>query len=581
MPNYFVTNTARFNPFSYQELATPLIQATQQHLALDEALSSIDDGTLATYLAGEDPNSEYVKGYNSLTQRIKDLSEQLASNGLNANIMRNALKLKGDYKKFSTPVETAGKRRYQLMDEYRKLSASNPYLIGEDPGQKSLDFYINNPNYNPEYDNGEAYIKQGTLIGSQLADQLRNPDAPYTVVPGSGGAFLRAVYRRGYTPEEIANDQMFVNITNQIMQSRGIDPSSNDARTNAIRSYIQQGLFASLGKDDIDMRNNPNFLNPLQQLQYEKTKRELNTPTDGDERGNFSTRYRDYNFVGSDRAWANKILGTQSSNGILRDLRGLNITDKSGTPFNSTLDVYYYLQGLKNQVVNTSTYSPYSQSSAAFEKAKAQYKEESERLKNYTISNSNYNDIKKTLDLNDVFTYDDVTNHIASDSKRFSSGVVPAFSVVSVYDSKENFDRFMGNLEENIGKLDDTKGYFYSTTNGVTLDKALSAKEVKSKLFGPDKKALRISATAPLMNSDSGSYVIVNTSDNYDIAVPIGLFNNATDVYNYISNPIVDILSNDKDFIKANEDLDIATRVATSANMEPKQFEYSSSKGRR
>ena len=138
MPNYFVTNTARFNPFSYAELAAPIMQATEAQYALEDALSTIDDGTLESYLASEAFDSPYRTKYDTLTNRIKAASEQLAASGISPSLIREAKAIRGDYKKFATPVEAAGKRRAADVATYNRMYASDPTLIGDNPNEKNL-----------------------------------------------------------------------------------------------------------------------------------------------------------------------------------------------------------------------------------------------------------------------------------------------------------------------------------------------------------------------------------------------------------------------------------------------------------
>ena len=518
MANYFVTNTARFNPFTYQEVLAPIAEATKQQYALEEAISSMDDGTLASYLAGESKDSPYVSDYKKLSKRIEDLSQQLAANGISPNLMRDALRLKGDFKRFSTPVETAGKRKQQLSDEYRKLQLSVPYLIGENPSEKPLQFYIDNPNYTPKYDNGEAYIKQGTLIGSQLADQLRNPDAPYTVVPGSGGAFIRAVYRRGYTPEEIANDPMFVNITNQIMQSRGVDPAGNDARTNAIRSYIQQGLFSTLGKDEVDMRNNPNHLNPLEQLRYNALKNPPENPE-----GPKSTQYDSIKYAGNKNDWATSIL----ENSDLKQFKS-PILDSEGNRLNNQLDVYRYLRRLEENVDRLKSKKGNSLYDYDKEYADAYQlvKREKYRLSPYTMSNKDYRELKNNLGFdNDSFTYDDISNKITTTRSKFGSRQIPLYSLASKANSDENFGRYMTSLAENLSNYGEKKGYFF-VTDGVNLGKTITGAQLSKALL--DNKPSRVATDVPLMFSENGGHYAMIVTDKGKYAVPLEIFGDLT-----------------------------------------------------
>lgn len=254
MANYFVTNTARFNPFTYQEILAPIVEATKQQYALEEAISSIDDGTLASYLAGESQDSPYVKGYNDLTDRTRALSEQLAANGISPNLMRDALRLKGDFKKFSTPVEAAGKRKASDIATYNKMYASDPTLIGDNPNERSLQWYIDNPTYSPQYTSGRAFQSYGATLGAQLASQF----SP-TYKPVQGGKFYEVQTKRTATMDEIKNNPEYKTAVDNIMISQGFDPSNNDSLTARVRNEIESGMYMGMQDAGITRISNPGW----------------------------------------------------------------------------------------------------------------------------------------------------------------------------------------------------------------------------------------------------------------------------------------------------------------------------------
>lgn len=254
MANYFVTNTARFNPFTYQEVLAPIVEATKQQYALEEAISSIDDGTLASYLAGESQDSPYVKGYNDLTDRTRALSQQLAANGISPNLMRDALRLKGDFKKFSTPVEAAGKRKASDIATYNKMYASDPTLIGDNPNERSLQWYIDNPTYSPQYTSGRAFQSYGATLGAQLASQF----SP-TYKPVQGGKFYEVQTKRTATMDEIKNNPEYKTAVDNIMISQGFDPSNNDSLTARVRNEIESGMYMGMQDAGITRISNPGW----------------------------------------------------------------------------------------------------------------------------------------------------------------------------------------------------------------------------------------------------------------------------------------------------------------------------------
>lgn len=254
MPNYFVTNTARFNPFTYQELYKTAADITQQHYALEEALANMDDGTLSTYLAGEDRESPYIEGYNDLNSRTQALSEQLAANGISPNLMRDAIRLKNDYKKFATPVEAGAKRRAQILSDYDKLARSG-YMIGENPHDKDLQYFIENPDYAPQYMDGKGLLSIGAVLGQSLAEQF---DPQYSLSPD--GKYYNIQTRRTATLDDIRNKEEFKTAIDSALEAQGFDPKASDAMTKQARQTIEFGLYNNMQDKGMKIQAVPRYV---------------------------------------------------------------------------------------------------------------------------------------------------------------------------------------------------------------------------------------------------------------------------------------------------------------------------------
>lgn len=257
MPNYFVTNTARFNPFTYQELYKTAADITQQHYALEEALANIDDGTLSTYLAGEDRESPYIRGYNDLNSRTQALSEQLAANGISPNLMRDAIRLKNDYKKFAVPVEAAGKRKLADVSAYNKMYASDPSLIGDNPNEKNLQWYIENPNYSPQYTSAKSLMSLGAAAGESFAADF-TPQYRLT----QNGKFYEVQTRQTAGLEDIQTKPQFRKAIDDILRMQGFDPESGDVLTQKARAAAEFGMANSMQDRGLKQQGNPGYITP-------------------------------------------------------------------------------------------------------------------------------------------------------------------------------------------------------------------------------------------------------------------------------------------------------------------------------
>lgn len=254
MPNYFVTNTARFNPFSYAELAAPIMQATEAQYALEDTLSTIDDGTLESYLAGESSDSPYKVKYDSLNSRIKAASEQLATNGISPSLIREAKAIRGDYKKFATPVEAGAKRRAQILSDYDRLARSG-YMIGENPHDKDLQYFIENPDYAPQYMDGKGLLSIGAVLGQSLAEQF---DPQYSLSPD--GKYYNIQTRRTATLDDIRNKEEFKTAIDSALEAQGFDPKASDSITKQARQAIEFGLYNNMQDKGMKIQAVPRYV---------------------------------------------------------------------------------------------------------------------------------------------------------------------------------------------------------------------------------------------------------------------------------------------------------------------------------
>ena len=94
MPNYNLVVTAQYRPYTFDEMAKPLLMYKTELDKQTEAAAALSDEA-AKRLSFLDPNvdSEQYMQYKAATDEIYSLADDLATNGLNPNSLARATKL--------------------------------------------------------------------------------------------------------------------------------------------------------------------------------------------------------------------------------------------------------------------------------------------------------------------------------------------------------------------------------------------------------------------------------------------------------------------------------------------------------
>lgn len=270
MINYNPINTVVFKPRTYQEMATPIMQATQAHQDIENQLADLamKSGQWEHVLSKEDDPETYLK-YNNYIKRLNESIEQLQQNGLNQASRRNLLDSRQGYSTDILPIETSFKRRKEYYDELRKMKAQDPTVM-TNYNKLSIDNLINNPDFNPQYLSGAKVTALVENQAKKLANELKSK--PGQLLPTDNKYFLMEYIKRGYSADEIAkvimNDKkaspILKGIRDNVLNSLGINEWSSidntwdkDTFTKSIGSYADSGLYAAIGNEDYKLHQDP------------------------------------------------------------------------------------------------------------------------------------------------------------------------------------------------------------------------------------------------------------------------------------------------------------------------------------
>ena len=210
MAKYLVTNGSHFNPFTYDELAKPIMQAVEAHNATAEAYDTLSSGAeaLRQYILREPEDSEARMLYDSYMAKLDRVQNNLWEKGYNANTRRDLSAARAGYQSDITRLATAVKDRSERSAAYWDARHKNPNLVtGRDPGVDALDDYLRDANHGLNwfsYDSAqfEKDVFDETKARAQaLYSKLSDPNA--IVTNPKLKQELTRVINKGVTNEEV------------------------------------------------------------------------------------------------------------------------------------------------------------------------------------------------------------------------------------------------------------------------------------------------------------------------------------------------------------------------------------------
>ena len=138
---------ATFTPFTYDELAAPLREATAAHQAQEQKYDELmSDADKMRAFLNEDWQS--YKDYEDYVNRLNAAAEELARNGLSRQTQRQLLGLRRDYNGKIQAINAGILSRQNAIENFNKSAkGQSSRYIGSRPEDYSVDEYMygNNP----------------------------------------------------------------------------------------------------------------------------------------------------------------------------------------------------------------------------------------------------------------------------------------------------------------------------------------------------------------------------------------------------------------------------------------------------
>ena len=273
-----LTNNARFNPYTFDEMLKPLAMAADAYNTVQSGIEELGaKADLMKMYANEVPDSKTANMYNSYAKDLEKQASMLAKHGLTPASRQGLLNMKRRYNSEVVPIETAVARREALTKEQREALLRDPSLMFDvDYSKTQLDYLLDNPNatYNPI--SGNELTKRATQMASNLAKVVQGNPKYQSIL---GGQYFQQMTQMGYTPAQIM--QTILNddnapaelrqIAETVFNEAGLSKYSQDIQDRA-RGFINSGLYEGIGTAKYDVMNDRGYISPAERKRLDMAK---------------------------------------------------------------------------------------------------------------------------------------------------------------------------------------------------------------------------------------------------------------------------------------------------------------------
>lgn len=275
MSNYSLVVNSQFQPFTYQELAAPVIhqQQVMDNLAEQyDKLSSQADVLEAMAANENDKNSPTYARFKAYTDSLKSEADNLYRNGLDSESRMRLSELRRRYNSEIVPIQNAWTKReqeaqLQMKAQLEAASKGIDIRFSRNAADTPLQSYIENPNQTFRTINGQQLASEVANQFKGLASQIqfdRNGN-PWIGKKQLSPIEYRIIIQKGMSFNEFSDfinnpdDPNYANIRgiiNNTLMSHGI--SDFDERTQReMFGLASQGVAAGVGARDMQMHVDP------------------------------------------------------------------------------------------------------------------------------------------------------------------------------------------------------------------------------------------------------------------------------------------------------------------------------------
>lgn len=264
MANYSLVINSQFKPFSYQEMLTPTLMATQAHQELENQYGELaTKASVWEEMANEQTDPYAYKMYKTYANDLEEQAGQLAREGLNAASRRDMLNMRARYSKEITPIEQAYTARQKQAEEQQKALLQDPTLVlSRRAATTSLDDYIRNPQLAYESYSGKLITAQAASAASALAKEMQEKPRKWRSILGN--SYYETMMQKGFSSQAVLQAiqdnpnaaPQLTRIVEDAINSSGVRNWGDQATIARAIDYAKQGLWSAVGETQYQTLDN-------------------------------------------------------------------------------------------------------------------------------------------------------------------------------------------------------------------------------------------------------------------------------------------------------------------------------------
>lgn len=279
MANYFVTKTAQFKPFSYQEMLAPIKAYQDAYNALENEMVNLD-------IMVEDVGNKLTEKDTALKNIYKTYKEDLNNalngfyqNGYTSDSKKKLAQLKSRYSKEINPINEAYKSYQEDQKQLITLKRTHPEMIIEGIGNSVSD-YMHGNTPNGITANTEDIYNKSMKAAAGTSNRFSELLEPTGIL---GNQYYQFKTQQGISQDMVEKLRSIIdnptstdskkflstdegkalyNIISEQRKANNYDNFSKKGK-NRIDASILNGIFAGVSfKEDVDRVSNKNWKSP-------------------------------------------------------------------------------------------------------------------------------------------------------------------------------------------------------------------------------------------------------------------------------------------------------------------------------
>ena len=275
MANMYLTSTAKFKPYTFDEMIKPDVIYTQAYNQVEDTLSDL--GIMAGDVGGKldaTRDADLLNIYNTFKGDLEGVSDELYNKGLTPDTRKKLANLKSRYSKEINPINDAYKAWAADRETLAKLAIEHPEIIIQGRGDRISDYMNGNKPAGISVNTNDLFTKGNKLAAADAIRTYRETPWQNT----ANGKFLERNKIVGLSDVEFEsalreieshskdnsrplspNAQAILNSMNTIIAESNYGDLTNANKAKAMNAIISGIRSGYAYKVDNDLQQDPDY----------------------------------------------------------------------------------------------------------------------------------------------------------------------------------------------------------------------------------------------------------------------------------------------------------------------------------